>query len=398
MMIDVAEAWARVADAMPAWQVERIAIHEAAGRVLLEAIEADRDQPPFDRVTMDGIAIALETPEPRPSYRIAGTHPAGAPAPVLADPGDCFEVMTGAVLPEGCNCVVPVERVTIKNGLAKVSRDFEAHPGRYIHAEGTDYRAGASLLEPGQRLGTPEIAVLASVGVAKVRVNSWPRVTVISTGDELVDPGEPVKPHQIRRANDYAIAAGLRRAGVVDIKMLHLRDDPERMRATVAEALEASELLVLSGGVSKGKFDYLPGILDELGVRKVFHRVSQRPGKPMWFGTTPDGWPVFALPGNPVSALVGLTRYVIPALYLAAGAEPPVETVALAMDLAVTGDLTHFVPVDLERASSGLPMAAPRELNTSGDFFGLAGSAGIVEIPAGAGHCASGMAVRLYRW
>ncbi|MEM9304663.1 MAG: molybdopterin molybdotransferase MoeA, partial [Pseudomonadota bacterium] len=299
--------------------------------------------------------------------------------------------------PTGADTVVPVEEIASADGTATLTAPAGIDPGQFVHRQGTDYASGDALLAPGTPLAAPEVAVLSSVGQGHVRVGGVPRVAVVSTGDELVAAEDPVLPHQIRRANDYAIAAALRQRGVGTPAAVHLRDDPEAMRAAVAELLDATDVLVLSGGVSKGRFDYLPGILDELGVVKAFHRVRQRPGKPMWFGTLGEKL-VFALPGNPVSALVCLHRYVLPALALGAGGTPRFGRAVLGADLAFRGDLTRFVPVIVTPDAGGAPVAVPRELNTSGDFFGLAGTQGFVELDGDQGHWRAGTAVPFHPW
>ncbi|MDJ0654542.1 MAG: molybdopterin molybdotransferase MoeA [Xanthomonadales bacterium] len=398
-MISVSEAWQIIQDTMPGWPVETLPIEQAYGRVLHEPVVADRDQPPFHRVTMDGIGIAFaEWSSGRQQFAIAGTHPAGAPAPTLPSPESCFEVMTGAVLPEGCDCVIPVEDIQVADGQATLLESADPALWKFVHRKGTDFPNGQTLLESGTLLRAPEIAVLAAVGKPRVTVSVWPLVTVVSTGDELVTPGEPVAAHQIRMSNDYAIQSALLGSGMAGCERLYLRDDPDQIRTELSRALERSQALILTGGVSKGKFDYLPEVLDELGVKKHFHRVRQRPGKPMWFGSTESGQPVFALPGNPVSALVGFHRYVLPAIQHAAGIVPHPQSVVLGETMSFSDHLAHFVPVSLQRIAGGPPEALPRELNTSGDFFSLAGTDGFVELAESSGPWKAGSTVHWFQW
>ncbi len=183
-----------------------------------------------------------------------------------------------------------------------------------VHRRGSDARQGALLLQAGRRLNAPEIAVAAGAGMPRIRVSAQPTIIVVSTGNELVEPGEPIEAHQVRRSNAYGIVTALRQRGFLRIADDHLADDLEQLRRRLRVHLDTHDVLILSGGVSMGQFDFVPQALEELGVKQVFHKVAQRPGKPMWFGIAPSGSAVFALPGNPVSTLmVCLARYVVPA-------------------------------------------------------------------------------------
>jgi molybdopterin molybdotransferase len=221
------------------------------------------------------------------------------------------------------------------------------------------------------------------------------RFAVITTGDELVDLHEPVLPHQIRRSNAYAMQAALAQNGAEAIKLMHARDEEAGLEATLRQALEASDVLLLSGGVSMGKFDLVPQMLAKAGVAQVFHKIAQKPGKPLWFGIRSDGRPVFGLPGNPVSALVCLYRYVLPFLDLQAGKNPiSPHTVWLRQLPKVKKDFTAFVPVRL----NGFSAEAIRE-NGSGDFASLAESDGFVEVcPESAKELQGGYEVPFFAW
>jgi len=308
-------------------------------------------------------------------------------------------VMTGAVLPGGCDSVVPVEKLAIERGQASLAPDAQIEPWQNVHRRGSDTRQGALLLSAGQRLRAPEVAIAASAGMARIRVASQPMLAVISTGNELVEPGEPVLAHQVRRSNAYAIVSALREHGFQRVADDHIRDDAEELRQRLRFHLETHDVLVLSGGVSMGRFDLVPQVLGELGVRTIFHKVAQRPGKPLWFGVAPSGAAVFGLPGNPVSTLVCLTRYVLPALCGSLGQNPrPVQRMALAAPVTVTPPLTYFVPVRLEQDDWGRDWAVPAPTNGSGDFTGLAGTEGFVELPPGPNTYAKGFVTRLHRW
>jgi molybdopterin molybdotransferase len=380
--------------------IESLPLAQCAGTVLRENIYAERDQPPFDRVAMDGVALDSQTVGAATrSFRVQATQAAGDPPLTLAAPGDCIEVMTGAVLPVGCDCVIPVEELSVARGQVTLAPGARAEPWQNVHRRGSDTRQGTLLLSSGVRLRAPEIAITASAGMARIRVSSQPMLAVISTGNELVEPGEPVLAHQVRRSNAYAIVSALRERGFQRVADDHIQDDSQELRERLRFHLETHDVLVLSGGVSMGRFDLVPKVLEELGVRAIFHKVAQRPGKPLWFGVAPSGAAVFGLPGNPVSTLVCLIRYVLPALCGSLGQNPPpAERIALAAPVTVTPPLAHFLPVRFEQDDWGRTWAVPAPTNGSGDFTALAGTGGFVELPPGPNTYPKGFVTRVYRW
>ena len=398
-MLTVAEARAAIQEAMPAFDTESIGVEQAAGRILRQSITAERDQPPFDRVMMDGIAIAFgDFDSGRRSFRIQATQAAGDPALSL-DAGQAIEIMTGASLPAGADCIVPVERITVNDGVAQLDADCIAEAGQFIHRQASDHAEGSELLTPGARIAPMDIAVIASCGLTEVEVARTLSIRVISTGNELVPAGEPIAPHQIRLSNGPALIAMLQKHGFTNCQHDHIRDEPEVLKERIAAHLAEADVLVLSGGVSMGKADYLPEVLDELGVGVVFHRVSQRPGKPMWFGIGPTRQAVFALPGNPVSTLVCCRHYVVPALDTASGLrEPAPEFASLTQAVTFKPQLTCFLPVRLVSNVGGQVLAMPVHTNTSGDFASLAGTDGCIELPLEEAEFPAGTAARLLRW
>jgi molybdopterin molybdotransferase len=399
-MTTASEATQLIHGHMRPWPPQTVTIDQCLDRVLAEEIRAERDVPAFDRVTMDGIAIAHS---PRAAqerrFAIAGTQPAGVAPLTITGPDQCVRVMTGAVLPRGTDTVVPVERLTLTHDTAVIEAGTELERGQFVHRQGSDRRAGSVVLDAGTRIGPPEIAVLASVGRSTLAVSRIPRIAVISTGDELVGVDEPVAPHQIRSSNGRAIEAALLRHRCAEVTRRRLRDEPDDLLAAL-DALHAShDVLILSGGVSMGDFDFVPGALKHLGAELVFHRIEQKPGRPMWFGVSASGKPIFALPGNPVSTLVCMTRYVIPALLAALGAPPHAEYARLA-ETAADGprEWTWFVPVTVTSLADGTSLAKSHAINTSGDFSSLAGTDGIAELDAGEANRSAGAVVRVFRW
>lgn len=399
-MLTPAEADAAIAAHLVRAPDQTVPLPAGAGRVLRQEVRADRDAPPFDRVAMDGIAIASAAfRHGRREFRVAAVQPAGAPPFKLASETDCIEVMTGASLPDGCDAVVPVERIRMDGDVATLEAGHVPAPWMHVHRRASDARVGDLLLPAGTRLGGPEIAIAASAGLALLTVAQAPRIAVISTGDELIEPGLPVLDHQVRRSNSYGLGAALRLAGFPPITDLHLPDQRPVQEAALADALARHDVLVLSGGVSAGRFDHVPGALAALGVRRVFHQVSQRPGQPLWFGIGNSGTTVFALPGNPVSVLVCLSRYVIPALLAAAGVRISARrNVALAQAFEFRSPLSCFLPVALEYDQGGNTLAVAKPTRGSGDFISLAGTDGFVELPRGPALHPAGLAVPFYAW
>ncbi len=398
-MLTTAEALAKILASLPELPVESVDVGCAPGRILRQTVVAERDQPPFDRVIMDGIAFAFtDFRGGKTSFPVQCTQFAGEPAAKL-EPGNCIEIMTGAALPVGADCIVPVERIHVANGVASLEDGYTPEQHQFIHPRGSDHLAGAHLLNPGKRIAPVDIAVVTSAGLTSIEVSAMPRVSIVSTGNELVPAGVSIEEHQVRLSNGPAIAAMLASHGYTDCHQDHIVDERDVLKERLADHIEASDALILSGGVSMGKADFVPEVLAELGVAVLFHKIRQRPGKPMWFGITPGGKPVFALPGNPVSALVCCRQYVIPALVKASlqTGSPP-EFASLAGDVIFKPELTCFQPVRLIFNAAGQALAMPVRTNTSGDFTALSGTDGYVELAAEQSNFPTGTPVRLYRW
>lgn len=397
-LTSVSQAEALIAEHMPSFGSERVPLSAAAGRVLRQAVHAEHDHPPFDRVMMDGIATRWSQPMPR-RLHVAGAQMAGMARQSLS-PGDtCLEVTTGAMLPDGCDCVIPIEQLQRDGGDYLLSDECQPLAGQFIHRRASDCAQGTLLLSPGMRLGPAEMALLAANGVANVEVAVMPSVAIVSTGDELVNVDEPLGEGQIRRSNDTAVRAALQLDGLARVAMEHIVDDEAATRDRIADLLDRHDVLLLSGGVSMGQRDYVPAALAAQGVRKVLHRIAQKPGKPMWFGIGPRGQVVFALPGNPVSALVCATRYARPALLAAQGMPAPAtEHVVLDAEVDINPTLVSFVPARVQTDAQGRLMAYPVPSRTSGDFSSLPRTQGFVELAAGKGKAPAGTVAAFYRW
>jgi molybdopterin molybdotransferase len=375
-------------------------LEQCIAQTLRQDVYAERDNPPFDRVCMDGIAIDSATfARGVRRYTIQALQPAGAPALTLSDTANAVEVMTGAILPHGTDCVIPLEEYDSSAGVVSLKADVRGNPYRNVQRRGEDSQPGVPMLKAGTRLGGPEIGVAASAGLAELLVTRQPRLMVISTGDELIEPGVPIAEHQVRRSNAYAVVAELRARALERVGNDHVADDERSLRERLTLHLAERDVLIVSGGISKGKFDLVPKALRELGVEEVFHQVAQRPGMPMWFGVGRDGQLVFGLPGNPVSTLICLVRYVVPAIaaVMASPRSPP-QPIPLAAPAKFHRMMTYFVPVAVQHDARGEPAALPRPPNGPGDFLALAGTDGFIELPPRAEPFPAGFVASLYRW
>jgi molybdopterin molybdotransferase len=385
---------------MPQLSTELRPLSQCVGRILRQDVHAERDNPPFDRVCMDGIAIKIAAFERGVRrFTVQATQAAGSAPLRLQDDDFAIEVMTGAVLPHDTDVVVPLEEYSAGDGVVTLSGDAKVARYRNVQRRGEEGPSGARMLRSGALLGAPEIAVAASAGLPRLQVSAEPAFMIISTGNEVIEPGELIAEHQVRRSNAYAAIATLRARGFQRIGNDHIVDDEAKLSERLTLHLATHDVLILIGGVSKGKFDLVPKALMDLGVREVFHQVAQRPGKPMWFGIGPEGQAVFGLPGNPVSTLVCLIRFIVPALNAAAGATGiPQERLALSAPVSFDMPLALFMPVTTVPDEWGRIWAKPRPTNTSGDYISLIGTNGFIELAAGPNTYPKEFVADMYRW
>lgn len=402
-MISVQEAEQKIAERLVPFTNETVPIESASGRVLAESLQADRDLPPFNRSTFDGIAVSSRAVAAgQRTFPIAGTAYAGAPKTKLENTSDCVEIMTGAPVPDNADCVVKVEDLAIENGVATLSENALPTSGYGIHPQGSDMPSGQVALQSGCRLTAKELSVAASIGKTQLAVAKAPRISIVTTGDELVAVSETPEPHQIRRSNDLALDVALATAGYSRTERHHIPDDPAATEAAVERILEQSDIVILAGGVSKGKRDYLPAALENAGVEKAFQWVRQRPGKPLWFGniqTNGQTRYVFALPGNPVSCFTCLHRYTIPALDALSGLPPAAPRYAkLDSSFEFKPPIALFLPVTLRNDESGQTWAQPLPFNTSGDYVSVARTQGFIELPESETEFPQGAPYRFHSW
>ena len=374
-MLSVKEAFEIICNQHIEGKSMRVGLMDSIGKKLAEDIFADSDLPPFNRVMMDGIAIRYEELESYNRFKIQGIQAAGKSNQFDLISGHCIEIMTGALLPQSFDTVIPYEDITIETGFATITippKKFQAN----VHLQATDFKKGDTLVSKGTCISPAEIGILASVGISEPLIVSMPRIAIISTGDELVNIENHPLNFQIRKSNVYAIQAALKKELYLDALTFHVSDQSDEIKSKLNEILQSFEIIILSGGVSKGKFDLIPTVLKELGVNELFHKIKQKPGKPFWFGAS-DSNLVFALPGNPVSTMVCCYRYVIPFLQSQLmNLKPEFEMTSIDCDYFKKGNLTYFLPV-----KKTIQVASPSDGNGSGDFAHLANVDGWIEIP-----------------
>ena len=380
-MITVAEASEIILSNTSEFKSEQVSLNLAHRRILRQDLIADRPFPPFDRVTMDGIAVNLEGGL-QELYAVEGVASAGSSKTRLSKPGACIEVMTGAMLPEGCDTVIRYEDLDIDE-ISKTARILAKNirQGQNIHREGSDRTQGSILVKAGSLVDASVISVAATVGASKLQVSKMPRTMVISTGDELVSIESEPRPFQIRQSNGPGIKTVLE-SHAVHADLEHISDDRQRIKNRLSQIVADYDLVVLSGGVSMGKFDYVPVTLQELGTTEIFHRIKQRPGKPLWFGVHPGGCVIFGLPGNPVSSFLCTHRYVLPWIKASLGLSiQPYPSVILDSTIRFDKELTYFAQVSSYWQNEEY-YATPIEGNGSGDLANLCDADGFVELPA----------------
>jgi molybdopterin molybdotransferase len=390
-LISITEARRRVWEAVTPLGDEPVSLDSALGRVLAEDVTSAIDVPPFDSSGMDGYAVVAG---PEDELEVIDEARAGHPASEAVRPGTAVRISTGAVVPEGANAVVPVERTTAVTGGERV-RVPETEPGANIRRAGEDVSVGAVVLLPGTRIGAAELGVAASVGRASLRCALRPRVVVLATGDELTPPGEPLAPGRIYGSNGFALGAQVERAGAALAGRGTVPDTPDGTREAIREALEEADVVIVSGGVSVGPHDHVKEALHELGVEEHFWGVLLRPGKPTWFGTR-EGTLAFGLPGNPVSAMVTFQLFARPALAALQGAAPDATRVTAVLAHAVERNprREEAVRVRLRHTDQGL------EAETTGEqgshmLTSMLGADGLAMIAPGEGELAAGERVQV---
>ena len=375
-MIPFKEAMDLVLGCTTSFGEEKVSFNNAVGRILAEPIFADRDFPPFNRSTKDGIAINYAAIEKGISeFLIEGVSPAGGLQNNLVNTDACIEIMTGAVVPKNGDTVIMYEHIKIENNTAKLLKPVKK--GQNVHQKGSDEPKGAVVLNAGLKIGAAEIGVLASVGKTEIVVKKLPKICLISTGNELVAVNDIPKPHQIRQSNSHTLKAALLEEHIL-ADIIHITDDKNTIKIALQNALKQYDVLLLSGGVSKGKYDYLPEVFEEIGVEKVFHKVKQRPGKPFWFGShKASETTIFAFPGNPASTFANFHVYFKAWLNKSLGLSTTEINVILNEAFENTTDLTRFIRAKAT-IDSGRLIVSLIQGNGSGDLTSLSKANGFV--------------------
>jgi molybdopterin molybdotransferase len=360
---------------------ETTELGDALGRVLAQTIVADRDYPPFNRSTRDGFAVrSADLAAPGAALEIVGEIRAGTSFAKTIGAGQCAEIMTGAAVPESADAVVMIEHTHVAGGRMRSERTATA--GQNIAARGSEARGGDVLLAAGTRLGAAEMGVAAQVGRARVDVAARPRVAILSTGDEVVGVGDTAGPLQIRNSNGVSVAALVGMAGGTPIGLGNAADNVDVLHGLIEKGLAAADVLILSGGVSAGKYDLVEPVLKAMGAEFFFDAVAIRPGRPTVFGRCRNVW-IFGLPGNPASTMVTFELFVRPAIELLQGMEAlpmPLMAARLTAPVRQKAVLTHFIPAQVEWSADGLPSVTELPWQSSGDIVALAHGNGFLVV------------------
>jgi molybdopterin molybdotransferase len=349
------------------FRTEKMPLAKTLGMNIAEKIVADRDFPPFDRVMMDGIAVKDIS---APTWKIEGILFAGEPVKAIKKTDGALEIMTGATAPRGTEAIIKIEDLSIEKKIASYIGKTPLEKGQFIHLQGADAAAGSVLVKKRTKIGPVEIAIAATVGKAHIEVESKPHVHIFSTGDEIVGLHETPADHQIRSSNVMMLKSVLLSKGF-KANSSHLADSAEKIKSSVDKALESNDIILLSGGVSAGKKDLIPGVLAEAGFETVFHKISQKPGRPLLVATRPDGKVVFAFPGNPISTLTCFWVYFLPWV---SGEWPEYQVKEIKFLPKPFAELDQWIPVE-----NGEVLAH----NGSGDLINWSRADGLVWQKAG---------------
>lgn len=399
-MISVAQAIKIVKDQTRPLPSEKVVLANAHGRFLAEEVIADSDLPPFDRSQMDGYAVRAADTENAPvRLRIVGESAAGRGWHQEMKAGEAVRIMTGAPLPKGADSVQQVELTQdIDPDLVEIQRPVSLR--RSIVTQGTEVKRGAVVLRAGEQINAAMLATLASFGYAEVSVGKQPRVAVLATGSELVSVERQPGPDQIRDSNNYSIGAYAELSGAIVERLPLAGDDIELLKRQITNAAERSEVVITSGGVSMGVYDFTKAALKELGSEVFFERVSLRPGKPIVLARLPNGTLVFGLPGNPVSVSVTFNLFARTALLKMQGANNPTlseERAVLARNVKGSSDRVSYLPASLRTDEKGQLLAEALKWGGSSDFVAFTLATALLIVPQGDGELKAGTIVRVVR-
>src|SRR6266478_6168436 len=397
-MISISDATSLVLQHTTALSVESVNLSEALNRVLAEDIIADCDLPPFDRAQMDGYALrAADVANTPARLGVVGESAAGSGWHKEMKTGEAVRIMTGAPVPVGADAVQQVELTRESDGEVEILERVDV--GRSIVRRASEIKAGETVLRAGEEIYAAMIATFASFGYAQVKVGRRPRVAIMATGSELVDIDQKPGKDQIRDSNNYTLAAYARLAGATVERLTLAVDDTRELKRQVKQAVETSDVLITSGGVSMGVYDFTKAALKELGAEIFFERVALRPGKPTVFARLGNTL-VFGLPGNPVSVAVTFSLFVRAALRKMQGAKQPgliEETAVLARAVKGSGERESYLPAILRTDEQGTLLAEPLKWGGSSDFVNFARATALIDVPAGVGFLEADAPVKFVR-
>jgi len=375
-------------------------LDKSLGYCLAEDVRADRDMPAAGRSAMDGYALrSSDLTRGKRKFRVKGEIAAGSPARPRITPGTCARIFTGGNVPPGADTVVIVEETTEKEGVMTLRSVAEARAN--IRRRGEDARKGTILLANGARIGPPQVAVCAAVGKARIRVHRRPRVAVLCTGEELRAVGDRVRPHEIRNSNGPALCAALAQWGFTDFIHRTVPDDLTRLTPRLRRAAARYDVILLTGGVSMGKYDFVREAVERTPAAIRFHGVAMRPGKPLLYATLPRNRHIFGLPGNPISAMFTFNDFALPAIRRMSGMAVakcrPSLRLPLAGRLIVKSGRQKFLLGRVLWRKDG-PCAVPVKFQGSADLVAAGGVDGLIAVPLGVTQMQTGEMVDFRPW
>ena len=392
-MINFEEARLQIKKRAHLFKKESIELDNAFGRILAESITADRDYPPFNRSAMDGFAIKSEDLDEISSFDIIGSLYAGDASSFELSTGQALKIMTGAPVPESANAVIRIEDCIIKDDIVSFSVD-KVRPFNNISKQGEDASKGGVVLKVGTKIGHAEWSLLATVGSSEVAVFAKPKIAILTTGSELRLPNETVAPHQIRESNSFVLKGLIKRLDL-DVDTCELVHDDRDLLTSHFTAVMDHDIIILTGGVSMGDADYVPQILADNGINKVFHKVAIKPGKPIWFGQKENGPTVFGLPGNPLSCQVTFKLFVEHFIKSSTN-QPLIDTTTLPFSgtRKKKNTFDHFFPAILTTNGK----IEPLPFNGSGDVTASIGATGLGHHPSDKPELRDGEDVSFWKW
>ena len=342
-MISVTEAKKIISENVSPFQPVTLKLQESSGLILAEDVYATTDIPAFPQSSMDGYAFSFAGWKQHKRLKISGEVAAGNNEMFKLTPGNAVRIFTGAAVPAGADTVIMQEKTQVENGELRIE-DEMLRQGNSVRSKGSEIKAGELALEKESTLFPAAIGFLAGIGITEVKVYANPSISIIITGNELQQPGTPLQHGQVYESNSFALNAVLKQRSIQNIQILYATDKPEIVTATLKKALEQSDVVLLTGGISVGDYDFVLQAATECGVEKLFHKIKQRPGKPLYFGKR-ENKVIFGLPGNPSSVLTCFYQYVLPALEKLSKRKLSLQTVRVHLGKAFqkTAGLTNFL-------------------------------------------------------